>query len=90
MDILIKNASLPKETPVKFTVFPNGATVVHWDGVVFEETNAVELKQHGRLIDADKLKEVLLKHGHPDTREWYYAEVAQFIDEAQTVLEGSE
>ena len=44
---------------------------------------------HGRLIDADKLKKELLEHGHPDTREWYYAEVDQFIDECPTVVEAS-
>ena len=42
--------------------------------------------EHGRLIDADKLKHELLEHGHPDTREWHYAEVDQFIDECPTVV----
>ena len=44
---------------------------------------------HGRLVDADELKKELLEHGHPDTREWYYAEVDQFIDECPTVVGAS-
>ena len=44
---------------------------------------------HGRLLDADLLKAELIKHGHPDTREWYYAEVDLFINECPTVVEAS-
>ena len=38
-----------------------------------------------RLIDADALKDELLKCAYPSEREWYFAEVAQIIDEQPTV-----
>lgn len=40
-----------------------------------------------RLIDADALKDELLKCAYPSEREWYFAEVAQIIDEQPTVNE---
>ena len=45
--------------------------------------------KHGRLIDADALKDELLKCAYPAEREWYFAEVAQIIDEQPTVNEVS-
>jgi hypothetical protein len=47
-----------------------------------------ELPPHGRLIDADKLKQAL-SHVKGNQRQWYFAEACQFIDEAETVLEAS-
>ena len=44
---------------------------------------------HGRLIDADVLKETLMKSAYPEQREWYFAEACQFIDEAPTIVEAS-
>ena len=38
-----------------------------------------------RLIDADALKDELLKCAYPSEREWYFAEVAQIIDEQPTM-----
>lgn len=49
----------------------------------------VEVPTHGRLIDADALQAELEEHSYPSERCWYYAEVGQFIDEAETVLEAS-
>ena len=45
--------------------------------------------EHGRLIDADMLKETLMKSAYPEQREWYFAEACQFVDEVPTVLEAS-
>lgn len=50
----------------------------------------VAVPPHGRLIDADKLLETLAKHSYPSQREWYFAEVGQFIDEAETIVEATE
>ena len=44
---------------------------------------------YGRLIDADVLKETLMKSAYPEQREWYFAEACQFIDEAPTIVEAS-
>ena len=46
--------------------------------------------KHGRLIDADALQKELAEHGHPSEREWYFAEVGQFIDEAENIVEATE
>lgn len=55
MDILIKGMEIPKETQCCYTIFPNGKVIVHWDGKVLGEAEAIELPPHGRLGDLDKL-----------------------------------
>lgn len=48
-----------------------------------------ELSEHGRLIDADFLKKTLSAVSG-EQRQWFCAEVGQFIDEAPTVVEATE
>lgn len=54
-DIVIRGIGMPKDKQYSLTIFPNGRVIQHWDGVVFGETKAIELPQHGRLGDLDKL-----------------------------------
>ena len=53
------------------------------------ECPLVEVPPHGRLINADVLKETLMKSAYPEQREWYFAEACQFIDEAPTIVPAS-
>jgi len=56
----------------------------------FEDYRPIEIPEtHNRLIDAEKLKETLMKSAYPEQREWFFAEACQFIDEAPTIVEAS-
>ena len=80
-DILIKGLALPKEVQCCYTIYPNGHVIYHWDGKVFGEATAIELRQHGRLIDADELLASDAIDWGEDS--WYG------IKNAPTVLEGN-
>ena len=88
-DLLIRDTKLPEDNFFS-------CLIVKPDGRVFDEedfgghrTIAIEIPAHGRLIDADVLKETLMKSAYPEQREWYFAEACQFIDEAPTIIEAS-
>ena len=53
-DILIRGMELPKNEPLRIVLNPNGQLFVD-HGVTFTEYEAVELPEHGDLIDRDAL-----------------------------------
>ena len=55
-DILIRGMELPKNEPLRIVLNPNGQLFVD-HGVTFTEYEAVELPEHGELIDRDALPE---------------------------------
>ena len=54
-DILIRGMELPKNEPLRIVLNPNGQLFVD-HGVTFTEYEAVELPEHGDLIDRSELK----------------------------------
>lgn len=86
-DILIKDIKIPKNGTLTLVIHPNHDVYL---GTVVKDvkiSTAVEIPSHGRCVDADLLKRDLYMHACTSDRKWYYAEVAQFIDEAPTILE---
>ena len=94
-DILIKGLKLPEwANELRLIIHPNGQVLIvkqtYW-----EETEAIEVPDHGRLIDANKLK---------DTLDYYIREAGwgdeinkalgwvkdEFIDSEPTVIPASE
>ena len=58
-DILIKGLKLPEGTnELRLIIHPNGQVIIvkqtYW-----EETEAIEIPDHGRLIDADALRQAM-------------------------------
>ena len=53
-DILIHGMEMPKNEPLRIVLNPNGQLFVD-HGVTFTEYEAVELPEHGDLIDRDAL-----------------------------------
>lgn len=78
-DIVIRGIEIPKDKQYALTIFPGGRVIQHWDGVVFGETEAIELPPYGRLIDADAL---------PIKDEWSLVET-NVIWDAPTILEAN-
>jgi len=53
-DILIRGMKMPENEPLRIVLNPNGQLFVD-HGVTFTEYEAVELPEHGDLIDRDAL-----------------------------------
>ena len=88
-DILIKDIEIPKDGTITLVIHPNQDVYL---GTVVKDVKigtAVKVSPHGRCIDADMLKRDLYMHACNSSRQWYYSEVAQFIDEAPTILENN-
>lgn len=85
-DIVIRGIEMPKDKQYSLTIFPNGKVIQHWDGVVFGETKAIELPQHGRLGDLDKLYEVATA---PYGNFYGFQALIKDIKNAPTILEAS-
>lgn len=86
-DILIKDIEIPKDGTLTLVIHSNHDVYL---GTVVKDVKigtAVEVPSHGRCVDADLLKRDLYVHACNSSRQWFYAEVAQFIDEAPTILE---
>ena len=54
MSILIKGLKMPKDKPLRIVLNPNGQLFVD-HGITFTEYEAVELPDHGDLIDRSAL-----------------------------------
>ena len=100
-EILIRNMEMPKTCrDCRFAVnaygsLTEGKCAVLGYGVTYlnkrcDACPLVAIPEHGRLIDAEKLKETLMKSAYPEQSEWYFAESCQFIDEAPTIVSASE
>ena len=99
MSILIKGMEMPKEGSwVTLRLFPDGQCFLYsWCGNDFdfmEHVTAVPVPPHGRLIDADLLKERVTKRlyasNHGSMAEAYFAALIDLIDTAPTIIPASE
>lgn len=57
MSVLIRGMEMPKRTPIKALIFPDGRVTVTLHSQDVLECQAVPVPEHGRLIDADALRE---------------------------------
>lgn len=94
-EILIKGMEMPKDNDYLLLIIQNGKVhkAISCGHLTTDEMNvaeAVELPPHGRLIDAETLKGILSRVPSKGIRNYFFAEVGQFIDEAPTVVEGEE
>ena len=55
-DILIRGMEMPENEPLRLVLNPNGQLFVD-HGVTFTEYEAIELPEHGDLIDRDAFRE---------------------------------
>lgn len=104
-DIVIRGIEMPKGKPLNLSIYPNGEVVlfcIQGRDVYDNECNygdykhkkiAVELPEHGRLGDLDKLKSQIInkRYEKPShAREKHYNEVLDILFDTQIVLEASE
>jgi len=59
-DILIRGMELPKNEPLRIVLNPNGQLFVD-HGVTFTEYEAVELPEHGDLVDRSELQNTVMQ-----------------------------
>ena len=96
MGIYINGIEMPRNNYIKLTLYPNGdyvsRTYDFQTGEILDEHCEFEAitevsKPHGRLIDADKLKQWFFR---PYSNEESYVnlDVAKAIEHAPTVIEG--
>jgi len=92
MDVLIKGLALPKkgESCINLKIYSDGTVYeigMYSGEIIPNKAKAIELPPHGRLIDADKVKEKQ-KHSY---NEFCENVVSVFdIDHAPTVLEAND
>ena len=55
-DILIKGLALPKNYPYRLSIEADGTVTEHTIGA---KATAIELRSHGRLVDGDRLIDIL-------------------------------
>lgn len=85
-DLLIRGMELPKDEPLLVKINPDGSvSTTAKNG--YKKYKAVPVPLHGRLIDADALKEK--RHWTDDYYETEYVEVED-IDAARTIIPVSE
>ena len=91
-EIVIKGMALPKQGMKRLILLPDGEVreICGDEAVMATDARAIELPPHGRLIDAETLKGILSRVPSKGIRNYFFAEVGQFIDEAPTVVEGEE
>ena len=88
-DILISGIQFPKFSPHVIEIYPNGTAIAQGKGIYGK---AVPVPPHGRLIDADEIREKFfcgedVKHDEIHTT---LDAVLYFIDGADTVIKASE
>ena len=83
-DILIKGLKLPEgANELRLIIHPNGQVIISKQ-TYLEETEAIEIPDHGRLIDADALKQKWIFRG--EAERGYQEE----IDDAPTIIPAEE
>ena len=84
MSVLIKGMEMPKDYPIRITLYPNGQ-VVKADALDYEEFESVIVPPHGDLIDRDALLASENQHYeiHSDS---FYVET-RTIELAPTIIE---
>lgn len=91
MGVYIPGMEMPTDNTVLIRVFPaseNGECYVQQldvDGDILSELWAVSVPPHGRLIDADALREVVKKHATPSDA-WVFS----LIRTAPTIIPAEE
>ena len=88
-DILIKGLKMPKNYPYRLTIHSDGHVEEHTGYSGHGHYQAIELQPHGRLIDADKLKQDNPSHMEADVPYVTEVTVEEIIDNAPTVLEAN-
>ena len=86
MGVYIKGMEMPKDRPQLLWVYPNGkALTVQSDVDPWKELQAVPVPPHGRLIDADEMRDEWLINGE---NEYVYDANAflESIDNQPTVI----
>ena len=83
-DILIKNIEIPRNTPSRIYLFPNGTVNLNGEDI---DAKAIELPPHGRLGDLDALERKVIEEADYPSYEWSRA-IDQIRNEP-TVLEAS-
>ena len=93
MSILIKNMEMPKNEELIIICSDSTVEMTNNDGSWVYKQKAVEVKPHGRLIDANilleeayKLRMWLLEHNMAGAEHWV-TKIYQIIDEAPVVIE---
>lgn len=85
MSVLIKGMSYPELLSETITIMRDGRVFSYPCGLEIGE--AVEIKEHGRLIDADALSIEMMDNDVDGVQGAYGREVNQIIADAPTVLE---
>ena len=91
MDVLIKGIEMPTDDVLRLEIYPDGQVrrIVGWAISEKRDAQAVALPEHGRLIDADRLKADNPQHMDADVPYVTEVTVAEIIDEAPTIVEAS-
>lgn len=101
MSILIRGVEMPKEEELLcIRIYPNGKVSIDMDLACKQIATAVPVPPHGRLIDADRFEDDLIKektrlvHLSDHSRDFNYMEQAFCVNNAillaeaqQTILE---
>lgn len=99
MSIFIKGLNVPSTYPVTVIINPTGAVFVDYGGARFETLEAVDVPApHGRLIDADALKEwieawfTMHRGYHPYSKSNLIpsTEIVDILDRLPTIIEAEE
>ncbi len=97
MSILIKNMEMPTDDSIRIILYPDGR-VVKSNAVEYEEFEAIPVPPHGRLIDADELKEwianwfTMNRQYHPYAKDNNIpiTELYDILDRIPTIIEAEE
>ena len=89
-DLLIKGLKLPERTnELRLIIHPNGQTIVS-NYTYWEETEAIEIPDHGDLIDQDEYRDEFMNGVYAlcsDDSDNYRANaIIDLFDEAPTVI----
>ena len=97
MDILIKNMEMPKDNDYLHLIIQGGKvhTAISCGHLTTDKLNvadAIEVKPHGRLIDADAIISKIERMVHPDdlTYTIAYGILKQIVEDAPTIVEATE
>ena len=92
MDILIKNMEMPKEGNVFLIISEDGCVSERIGNMWHVTTEAIELPEHGRLIDADALSDRIEHAVYPDALAYTIAVgiIQRELREAPVIVEATE
>ena len=89
MSVLIKGLRMPTEDEIIIRIQPSGAILDQCGHRILQK--AIQVPPHGRLIDADALKDLYHYNTHDsDIDKAWTGNIRRSIDSAPTVLEAEE